>query len=105
MPIVVVPAFLSRTHEPAQLTRCAAAVLSQPAVRRLVVVDDGSPLPVPPLPPGAEVIRQPATSRRREISTVTSSPHAAATSSPVARSTTGEAWAIERCSRTVGSPS
>jgi GT2 family glycosyltransferase len=60
MVIVVIPAFLSRPHEPAQLARCAAAVLAQPDVGRLVVVDDGSPLGLPPLPEGAEVIRQPA---------------------------------------------
>jgi GT2 family glycosyltransferase len=59
MTIVVVPVFLSRPHEPSQLTRCAAAALAQASVRRLLVVDDGSPLPVPALPPGAEILRQP----------------------------------------------
>jgi GT2 family glycosyltransferase len=58
--VVVVPAFLSHPHEPAQLSRCAGAVLSQPAVDRLVIVDDGSPRPFPPLPSRAEVIRLPA---------------------------------------------
>jgi glycosyltransferase involved in cell wall biosynthesis len=58
--VVVVPAYLSRPHEPAQLSRCAHAVLGQAAIDHLVVVDDGSPLPVPPLPERAEVIRLPA---------------------------------------------
>jgi GT2 family glycosyltransferase len=60
MVVVVVPAYLRRPHEPAQLARCAAAVLAQPAVDRLVVVDDGSPLPAPPLGERAELHRLPA---------------------------------------------
>lgn len=54
--IVVVPAYLARPHEPSQLLRCVAALCAQPRVRRLVVVDDGSPLELPPLPHRAEVI-------------------------------------------------
>lgn len=55
----VIPAFLSRAHEPAQLARCVAAIGAQRIVARTVVVDDGSPLPVPHLG-DTEVLRQPA---------------------------------------------
>jgi GT2 family glycosyltransferase len=70
--IAIIPAFLARPHEPMQLQRCVAAVTSQPLVRRLVVVDDGSPLPMPPLPPGVELLRMernggPAAARNRGL--------------------------------------
>lgn len=58
--IVVIPAYLSRPHEPAQLTRCVAAALAQAHVRRVVIVDDGSPLSVPGLPARVDVLRMPA---------------------------------------------
>jgi GT2 family glycosyltransferase len=58
--IAIIPAFLSRPREPDQLSRCVAAVLAQPRVQRVVVVDDGSPLPIPALPSNAEVLHQPA---------------------------------------------
>jgi GT2 family glycosyltransferase len=70
--IAVIPAYLARPHEPNQLQRCAAAVCSQPLVRRLIVVDDGSPLAFPPLPPGVELLRMernggPAAARNRGL--------------------------------------
>lgn len=72
MNIVVVPAFLSRPHEPAQLARCVAAVLSDRSVDRVVVVDDASPVPLPPLRGRVEVLRQlqnggPAAARNRGV--------------------------------------
>jgi GT2 family glycosyltransferase len=60
MHLVVTPAFLARPHEPDQLRRCVAAVLAQPAVDGLIVVDDCSPLPVPALPARAELVRLPS---------------------------------------------
>jgi GT2 family glycosyltransferase len=72
MVIVVVPAYLSRPHEPAQLARCAELVTSQEGVERLLVVDDGSPLRLPALPARVEVLRQdanagPAAARNRGV--------------------------------------
>jgi GT2 family glycosyltransferase len=70
--IAVIPAYLAHPHEPAQLQRCAAALAVQPLVRRVLVVDDGSPLPFPPLPPVVELLRQdrnrgPAAARNRGL--------------------------------------
>lgn len=70
--VTVIPAFLSRPREPAQLARCVAAVLAQPRVRRVIVIDDGSPLAFPALPEGAEILRQaanagPAAARNRGV--------------------------------------
>jgi GT2 family glycosyltransferase len=58
--LVVTPAYLARPAEPGQLLRCARAVLAQPGVDALIVVDDGSPLPLPALPERAELLRLPA---------------------------------------------
>jgi GT2 family glycosyltransferase len=57
MVVAVIPAYLSRAHEPAQLAACVTAVTAQRAIGRAVVVDDGSPLPFPALPAGAELLR------------------------------------------------
>jgi len=57
MHLVVTPAFLSSPGQQEQLRRCAAAVLGQREVDGLIVVDDGSPLPVTDLPGRIEMIR------------------------------------------------
>jgi GT2 family glycosyltransferase len=70
--VTVIPAYLARPNEPPQLQRCVAALCAQPLVRRVLVVDDGSPLPFPPLPPSVELLRQdrnrgPAAARNRGL--------------------------------------
>lgn len=70
--IAVIPAYLVHPHESSQLQRCVAALCAQPLVRRVLVVDDGSPLPFPPLPPSVELLRQdrnrgPAAARNRGL--------------------------------------
>lgn len=70
--IAVIPAYLSRPHHPGQLTRCVGALLSGPEPAGVVVVDDGSPLAMPPLPERVEVVRLaanagPAAARNRGL--------------------------------------
>ena len=70
--ITVIPAYLARPHEPPQLQRCTAALAAQPLVRWVLVVDDGSPLPFPSLPPVVELLRMdrnrgPAAARNRGL--------------------------------------
>jgi GT2 family glycosyltransferase len=57
--IAIVPAHLSTPGQVAQLTRCVAALLAAPEPARVVVVDDASPVPVPPLGERVEVLRLP----------------------------------------------
>ncbi len=57
--ITVIPAYLSRPGHPAQLSRCVAALLAGTLPTRVVVVDDGSPLPFSVLPAGVELLRSP----------------------------------------------
>jgi len=57
--IPVIPARLSLRHHAAQLVSCVRAILEGPLPERVVVVDDGSPLAFPALPPGVEVLRNP----------------------------------------------
>lgn len=57
MIVVVIPAFLRSPHEADQLVRCVSSILAQPVVGRVVVADDASLVPLPPLPAGAELVR------------------------------------------------
>jgi GT2 family glycosyltransferase len=70
--IAVIPAFLSRAHQAAQLRRCVAALLIDPEPPHVVVVDDGSPMAIPPLPERVEVLQLatnagPAAARNRGL--------------------------------------
>jgi len=57
--VAVVPAYLRTGQDARWLRRGVEALLAQPAVGRVLVADDGSPCPVPPLPEGVEVLKTP----------------------------------------------
>jgi len=68
----VVPAYICTPRDAAWLARGVEALLREAAVERVVVVDDHSPCPPPPLAPPVEVIRSsrnagPAAARNRGI--------------------------------------
>lgn len=70
--VAVVPAHLRSPRDAAWLRRCVDALAGEPALRRIVVVDDASPIPPPPLARGAEVMALarkagPAAARNRGI--------------------------------------
>lgn len=70
--VAVVPVHLRSTRDAAWLARGVEALAREPAVGRIVVVDDASPVPPPPLPRQAEVIALarnagPASARNRGI--------------------------------------
>jgi len=57
--IAVLPAYLRTPRDAAWLARAVEALLRQAAIGQVVVVDDASPHPPPPLAPGVEVLRSP----------------------------------------------
>jgi glycosyltransferase involved in cell wall biosynthesis len=69
--VLVIPAFVSDARSAGWLSRCVDSALAQDGLDRIVVVDDASPHPLPPLP-GATVsrLRQnagPAAARNRGL--------------------------------------
>jgi hypothetical protein len=70
--VAVLPAYLRTPRDARWLARAVEALLRQPELGRVVVVDDASPGPQPPLPAGVEPIRcprnaGPAAARNRGI--------------------------------------
>jgi len=70
--VAVVPAHLRSPRDAAWLRRCVDALAREGAIRRIVVVDDASPVPPSPLARGAEVVTVarkagPAAARNRGI--------------------------------------
>ena len=55
--VAVVPAHLRSPRDAAWLTRGVAALVREPALGAVVVVDDASPAPLPPLPRSVELVR------------------------------------------------
>jgi hypothetical protein len=70
--VAVLPARLRTARDTGWLLRAVEALQRQPELGRVVVVDDASPVPPPPLPVGVELIRcprngGPAAARNRGI--------------------------------------
>ena len=70
--VVVVPAHLRSPRDAAWLRRCVDALAREDALRRIVVVDDASPVHPPPLAGGAELLTLarksgPAAARNRGV--------------------------------------
>jgi GT2 family glycosyltransferase len=57
--IAVLPAYVRSPRDARWLARGVEALLRQPEIGRVVVVDDGSPTPLPALPPVVELLRSP----------------------------------------------
>ncbi len=70
--VAVLPAYLRTPRDAAWLVRGVEALLRQPEIARVVVVDDASPVPPPPLPGRVEILSTarnagPAAARNRGI--------------------------------------
>lgn len=70
--VAVLPAYLRTPRDATWLARAVEALLRQPELGRVLVVDDASPGRLPPLPPGVELVRcprnaGPAAARNRGI--------------------------------------
>ena len=70
--VLVIPVLVRSARDAAWLARCVSSAATQERLDRILVVDDGSPLRLPVLPPGVEVLRVdvnggPAAARNRGI--------------------------------------